>query len=233
MKKIKKKKYILLAVFLLICTSVVLHFSLAEEENDDVSNTTQIAIDDTNFPDENFRDVIKMYDKNNNSNLDSTELNSVLEMDIQRKNIKSLKGIEHFFNLRKLDASENALASLDLTEVKNLQDVNLANQKIDVWVHQQYDYTIVRNAYLHLTDYLSSEKDVTNITHVEQFVLNDNLEELSQSEDAKINNGKIKVSNINNPHHKITYNYSVPYGSDKVYNMSVNMYIDTKDRLYR
>ena len=78
-----------------------------------------IAIDAANFPDANFRDFVKTYDKDNNGYLSEAELAAVTEMDCHSKDIADLTGIEHFTALTVLDCYDNKLTTLDVS--KNTQ----------------------------------------------------------------------------------------------------------------
>ena len=106
-----------------------------------------VEINETNFPDENFRNYILEVIDNDHDKILSTELVSVLSLDLYDRNIQNLKGIEYFielenlnchFNsltsldvsintkLRHLDCSSNALTSLDLSNYTKLKSLNCA-----------------------------------------------------------------------------------------------------------
>lgn len=80
-----------------------------------------VAVNATRFPDENFRNFVQSYDKDNDGMLSDTELKAVKTIDCSGKNIKSLKGIEYFEWLEYLNCSNNALTSLDIHENTILQ----------------------------------------------------------------------------------------------------------------
>ena len=73
-------------------------------------------INEDNFPDENFRAIVKNYDTNNNNYLSDKELATVTELDVLAMEITSLKGIEFFTALTELDCRGNSLKSLDVSE---------------------------------------------------------------------------------------------------------------------
>ena len=84
-----------------------------------------VAINETNFPDENFRNYVSsQLDTNHNGFLSQEECNKVEKIDISQsvytednsKKVKSLKGIEHFKNLDELDCKRNQLKSLDVSK---------------------------------------------------------------------------------------------------------------------
>ena len=76
-----------------------------------------IAINETNFPDEQFRKyVLEQIDTNKNKTLDQGEIYSTTTIDVQYKGIKSLKGIEYFTSLQELKSQYNSLGVLDLSK---------------------------------------------------------------------------------------------------------------------
>ncbi len=85
------------------------------------------AINETNFPDANFRKAVSAFDLNKNNSLDEREILRVKDLYINAQHIKNLKGIEVFTGLEILDCSENELTSLDLS--KNTQLKTLICEK--------------------------------------------------------------------------------------------------------
>ena len=87
---------------------------------------TGIAIDATNFPDANFRNVVadKKIDKDGNSYLSDAEIAAVTEIDVKNQSISSLKGIEHFTAVKELFCQTTGLTELDVT--KNTELTRLA-----------------------------------------------------------------------------------------------------------
>ncbi len=89
----------------------------------EMSSPSGIAIDETNFPDENFRNWVLAQDYGQDGVLTEAEIAGVTEIDVSRKNISSLRGIEYFTELTKLYCNGNQLTSLDMSEntlLKNL-----------------------------------------------------------------------------------------------------------------
>ena len=80
------------------------------------STPSGIAIDETNFPDENFRNWVLSQDYGQDGMLTEAEIAGVTEIDVSRKNISSLKGIEYFTALTGLYCNGNQLTSLDMSE---------------------------------------------------------------------------------------------------------------------
>ena len=75
-----------------------------------------VPIDATNFPDPNFRTIVKQYDKNRDNVLQQSEIQAVTEIDCKKKQIADLKGIEHFTALTTLYCDENKLTALDVSK---------------------------------------------------------------------------------------------------------------------
>ena len=75
-----------------------------------------IAIDATNFPDENFRSWILAQNYGEDGYLTDEEIASVTKIEVNNMNIANLKGIEFFTALKTLDCSGNNLATLDISK---------------------------------------------------------------------------------------------------------------------
>ena len=87
-----------------------------------------LAIDETNFPDANFRSyVLASFDSNGDEKLDDEEIANVKYINAPSKTISSLKGIEYFTELLELDCDNNQLTSLDVS--KNTKLVTLICSK--------------------------------------------------------------------------------------------------------
>ena len=91
-----------------------------------------VAINDTNFPDQYFREyVLKHLDNLHDGVLDSFEIQNVKTISVQNityssnnKMIKDLTGIEYFTNLETLDCSSNEITSLDLSNNTKLENLD-------------------------------------------------------------------------------------------------------------
>jgi len=85
----------------------------ADEENPQ----SDVAIDETNFPDSAFRDTVSMmYDSNSDGKLSPEEIYEVHALDVTEMDIKSLKGIEYFPYIWDLYCSGNPIKELDLSK---------------------------------------------------------------------------------------------------------------------
>lgn len=78
-------------------------------------NTDGVAIDEKNFPDANFREVVKEFDKDDNNNLSTEEITAVKIMYCDSNKIASLDGIEFFTALEELHCYGNDLTDIDLS----------------------------------------------------------------------------------------------------------------------
>ena len=91
----------------------------------------EIAVDSTNFPDENFGNFVGIhYDTNQDFKLSSTEIAAVTTMDCSYCEIKSLKGIEYFTNLKTLNCSHNELTALNVSKNTKLEALDCVENKI-------------------------------------------------------------------------------------------------------
>ncbi len=85
-----------------------------------------VTINKTNFTDETFRTYVSdNFDKNinNKGRLTEAEANAVKEIAVSEKGITSLKGVEYFTKLEKLDCSINPLTELDVTHNTELKEL--------------------------------------------------------------------------------------------------------------
>ena len=74
-----------------------------------------IAIDETNLPDENFRNWLLEQSYGKDGYLTSAEIAEVTKIDVSDKSISSLKGIEYFTALEELNCYNNQLTALDFS----------------------------------------------------------------------------------------------------------------------
>ena len=74
-----------------------------------------IAIDEKNFPDENFRNWLLAQDYGADSVLTETEIAGITSIKVGGKSINSLQGIENFTALKELDCNKSQIEVLDLS----------------------------------------------------------------------------------------------------------------------
>ena len=85
--------------------------------------SANVSIGLTFFPDPNFREFVKQYDKNNDGTLSDSELAAVTSMNVSNKKIRSLFGIHFFPNLVTLDCSKNSISSLDVSKNTKIRTI--------------------------------------------------------------------------------------------------------------
>ena len=90
--------------------------------------TTDVDINEVNFPDTFFRNyVLQWLDYNHDGKLQRSEATSIAGFDggFNEKGITSLKGIEYFTEILTLSATYNQFTELDLSKNTKLQKLNL------------------------------------------------------------------------------------------------------------
>ena len=115
----------LLTALLALCAALCLLPALALAEG-----AADVAIDEANFPDANFRTYVASFDKDNNKHLTSAELAEVKDMTHISKSIGDLTGIEHFTALTKLLCQKNQLTSLDLSKNTALEELDCGDNQL-------------------------------------------------------------------------------------------------------
>ena len=91
----------------------------------------EVAIDEANFPDANFRSYIQTdFDKNGDNKLSSEEIAAVTKIEANNMGIKSLKGVGFFTALETLKCWDNELTGLDLSKNTALKDLQCSNSKL-------------------------------------------------------------------------------------------------------
>lgn len=79
-----------------------------------------VAINETNFPDANFRSYVSDFDTDKDGSLSDGEIAAVKESYVIDRGISSLKGIEYFTALTELYCYSNALTALDVSKNTDL-----------------------------------------------------------------------------------------------------------------
>ena len=87
-------------------------------------------INEQNFPDPVFREYLKSFDKSGNGRLGDTEKRDITSLDLKKRNITTLKGIEFLTYLERLDCSSNKLSSLDISKNAMLHTLNCEENEI-------------------------------------------------------------------------------------------------------
>ena len=83
------------------------------------------VINETNFPDEKFRNWVLAQDYGKDGYLTDDEIAAVKTINVYNRNIASLKGIEFFTALINLNCYNNQLTTLDVSKTKNTALIKL------------------------------------------------------------------------------------------------------------
>ena len=123
-----------------------------EGENGIAVQSAGVAIDNTNFPDANFRTVVKKFDTNKDGSLSDTEIAAVEVINCSSKGITNLKGIEYFTALRLLSCYRNQLTTLDVDKNTALEELYCySNQLTKLDVSKNTSLKILNCIYNQLT----------------------------------------------------------------------------------
>ena len=117
--KIMKKLFLKCSIPLLLLTGL-----FCPKPFEASAATGSVSIDETNFPDQIFREYVQSEFDDGDCELSESELKNVTCIDVNGKGITSLKGIEYFSALSYLNCSENGLSSLDLSQNTKLKRLN-------------------------------------------------------------------------------------------------------------
>ena len=91
---------------------------------------TGISIDETNFPDENFRNYLLSTTYGKNGILSDEEIAEITTLNLGGKKITSLKGIKYFTALKELNCAYNQLTSLDVSGLSALEKLTCRENKL-------------------------------------------------------------------------------------------------------
>ena len=121
-----KLRYLLATVFLSIISVFIIGMP-----NKVCAAGPGVQIDNSSFPDDNFREYIKEYiDTSGDGYLSSSEINAVTYIYASEWEINDLSGIEIFTELESLTCNDSFLTEIDLSMCENLTDITLDNNKI-------------------------------------------------------------------------------------------------------
>lgn len=126
---------------------------------------TSLPINEKNFPDPNFRNYIKTYKAGGRDVLTVEEQRNVTTIEINKKGVSDLKGIEAFPNLTELDCGNNSIQKLDLRQNPKLKTLKCnKNQltQLDLSKNPDIDYLICSDNRLEQLD-VSHLKDLVTL----------------------------------------------------------------------
>ena len=129
-----------------------------------------VPIDETNFPDEDFREYLKTatyydsstgthkIDENGDETLSLTERMKVTRIDVSSLNVHKLKGIEHFPELRELKCENRHISQLDLSQNTKLEYLYCKNNELT-----QLDLS--KNPNITILDCSDNKLDKLDVSH--------------------------------------------------------------------
>ena len=183
-----------------------------------------VAVDTFNFPDKNFRDVVKTFDTDDNNILSDTEIATVKEIECKRMGITSLKGIEYFTALEDLYCYDNELTELDLSQNIKLEELNCSTNRLtvlDLSQNPKLKMVICSDNALTALN-LSSNSKLTNLNasgNIREITLTGNTFDLSSlpgfdaSRMSGLTGGKVSGSTLTVDGNAavVTYSYDLGY----------------------
>ena len=95
-------------------------------------SSNEIAINEESFPDENFRAFLISQSYGKDEIITEEEIKNVDRIDVSKKTITTLKGIEHFTELTDLDCSGNNLTNLDVSKNTALKTLKCYNNQLTI-----------------------------------------------------------------------------------------------------
>ena len=115
----KFKKALAVLASAAMCGSMLLYFPDGTFDIDLTAHAAEgdVAINETNFPDEAFRNYVdENFDTTNDDTLDAAEIAMVTSIAVYDMGISDLKGVEYFTALTDLYCGSNQLTSLDVSK---------------------------------------------------------------------------------------------------------------------
>ena len=104
--------------------------SMANPDTGYFSRYAQVAIDETSFPDDNFRAWVLQQSYGQDGILTLEEANQVTWIDVMGKKIADLTGIELFSELEGLNCRNNPLGALDMSHNTKLLDLDCCDTRL-------------------------------------------------------------------------------------------------------
>ena len=103
-----------------------------------------VEINETNFPDNNFRNYLLEQDYGSDGVLTDDEIKNITYIGVHRKGIQSLKGIEFFTSLTYLNCDNDQLTSLDMSKNTALTELScFSNQLTSLDVSKNTELTLL------------------------------------------------------------------------------------------
>ncbi len=92
--------------------------------------SVQIEINEENFPDDNFREIVMDIDQYDDGVLMEKEIRETQYLNLDNEGICDLTGIQYFTNLQELYCNGNQLTSLDLTGLSELANLDCSDNQL-------------------------------------------------------------------------------------------------------
>ena len=159
-----------------------------------------VAVNEVNFPDENFRYYVSLnFDTDSSGGLSKAEIAAAKVVAVEGMNIQSLAGIEFLTALENLYCYDNELTALDLSANTNLKLLSIGwvekTNGVVTETHTNSGLTsldLSRNTKLtalYVAGCGLTSLDVSKLPNLYEFVCDDNqLTELNLSKNTKLNN---------------------------------------------
>lgn len=136
---------------------------------------TSLPINKNNFPDDSFRNYIKTYKAGGRDVLTVEEQRKVETIEVEGKNISSLRGIEAFPNLTELKCGNNSIQKLDLRQNPKLKTLKCNKNQLT-----QLDLS--KNPDIDYLNCSENQLEQLNVSHLKDLVMlncsHNNLEQL-------------------------------------------------------
>ena len=208
-----------------------------------------IEINETNFPDPVFRDKIKRYDNDSDGWFSKNEIDMITDLyytivnNPYAEKISSLKGIEHFKNLRKLYCGGNDLTELDISGNLKLTTLYCNNNKLtklDLSNNKELNYVLC-------TDNMIEKLDVSSLQKLTDLICYSNdLKTLTLGENSVLENlvcGSNKLTSLDisgcpkiiraykegeNKVGETTFDYVLRFEQNYIYQLQVDKTVKVK-----
>ena len=149
-----RKKFLVISLLLLMLANVFSIPTFADEGG--------IAIDETNFPDKEFRYFVKYnLDTDKDGSLSKQECEKVTEIKCVSENVKNFKGISNFPHLKRFECSKNYRGYQNASPLFDLSD-NVELTELICKECQLGNIDLSKNINLELLD-ISSSSDINNL----------------------------------------------------------------------
>ena len=130
-----------------------------------------VQINEENFPDENFRNLLLQNYYAKNGMFTDADIAKMWTFPIRNQNISDLTGIQFFTNLQALHCEGNQLTSLDVSGLTNLQRLHCENNQLN-----SLDVSGLNNLkWLRCENNQLTSLDVSELNNLQTLYCNDNL----------------------------------------------------------